>query len=54
MLRPAPPFPVAWSLPRRRIVVGLERRSPLSGVSAGRTLSGRRLFASLTPLETER
>src|SRR5437660_31291 len=52
--RPALPLPLAWSLPSRRIVVESEKSRPLSGVSTGRTFAGRRLLASLTPLETER
>ena len=54
-LRPAPAFPVAWSVPSSRIVVGLrEEEAAVRRERPARTFCGRRLFASLTPLATER
>ncbi len=52
-LRPAWPF-VAWSVPSRRMFVGESRMSPFWLVSAAVVPGARRLFASATPLRTER
>ncbi len=49
---PARPFWVPPSVPRTRIVVGVERSIPSFFASWRRTPAGTRSFASETPLET--
>ncbi len=53
VLRPTCPF-VAWSVPSSRMFVGDERISPFCFASTEVVPAGSRLFASETPLRTER